>query len=89
MTSRFARFFLLVALLYALFTAGEAWMSIQVLNDGYDAVQSKIFQITALISRWAIDPAFMCASAVMVEFLERIWRELAKRNASTAQNPNA
>lgn len=88
MTSRFAKLFLLIALLYALFTAGEAWMSIQMLNDGYDTPQNKIFQMTGFIAHWAMDPAFMCASAVMIEFLERIWRELAKRNASSANDPN-
>jgi hypothetical protein len=87
MTSRFAKAFLFIALLYALLTAGELWTSLQFLNVSFQATQDKIFQTMALVGRWAIDPAFMCGTAVMVEFLERIWRELAKRSDTTAQAP--
>jgi len=83
-TSRFAKVFLLIALLYALFTAGEMWTSLQMLNNAFETTQTKIFQISATISRWAIDPLFMCGTAAMVEFLERIWRELVKANERSA-----
>ena len=43
--------------------------------------QEKIFMGSAQIMRWAIDPIFMCGTAVMVEFLERIWNELVRANS--------
>ncbi len=85
MTSRFAKAFLLIALLYLLATAGDMWLAIQLVTDAYDSTQNKIFQIAGAIGYWALDPVFMCAAAVMIEFLERIWRELAKRNAAAAE----
>jgi hypothetical protein len=87
-TSRFAKVFLLIALVYTLFTAGEMWTAIQMVNDTYQSTQDTIFQISGAISHWLIDPAFMCGTAVMIEFLERIWRELAKRNAAGPQEPH-
>jgi hypothetical protein len=86
-TSRLAKIFLLIALLYTLLTAGEMWTSIEMVNDAYQSTQDTIFQISSAIGNWLIDPAFLCGTAVMIELLERIWRELAKRNASGPQDP--
>jgi len=81
MRSGFAKLFLLAAVLYALFTLGEMVMSIGQLMQAYMPTNDRIFQTSAYIVRWAVDPIFLCGTAVMVEFLERIWRELAKANA--------
>ena len=89
MKSRVAKIFLLVAVLYALLTAGELWTTLQMLSEAFLSTQEKIFQGMAMIGRWAIDPAFMFGTAAMVEFLERIWRELAKRDDVVARGPSA
>lgn len=80
MKSGFAKLFLLAAFVYAAFTVGELIMNVGQLQNLYIPSQDKIIQGSAYIMRWAIDPVFMCGTAVMVEFLERIWRELAKAN---------
>lgn len=80
-TSGFAKLILLAAAFYALLTAGETWMAIETMLSAYDSQQAKIFQFSATVVRWAIDPIFLCGTAVMIELLERIWRELLKANA--------
>ncbi len=89
MTSRFAKAFLLIALLYLLATAGDMWLAIQLVTDGYDSTQNKIFQITGAIGYWAVDPVIICGAAVVIEFLERIWRELVKRNGGIVGDANS
>jgi hypothetical protein len=81
MRSGFAKLFLLAAVLYALFTLGELITAVGQLLDAYGPTNDKIFQTSAYIVRWAVDPLFLCGTAVMVEFLERIWKELARANA--------
>ena len=81
MKSGFAKLFILAAAAYAAFTLGELTMFISQLQNAYLPTQEKIFQSSAQIMRWAIDPIFLCGTAVMVEFLERIWKELASANA--------
>lgn len=49
--------------------------------ESYGPDQHKVFLVSASIMRWITDPVFLCGTAVMVEFLERIWRQLAKTNA--------
>jgi hypothetical protein len=80
MTSRVAQLFLLAAVAYAFFTSGEAWISANQMMDAYMPSQEKIFYVSSAIARWAVDPIFLCGTAAMIEFLERIWRELSKAN---------
>lgn len=82
MTSRYAQAFLLIALLFLLFTAGDMWLAVQSVIDSYDATQNKIFQITGALGFWIVDAVVICGAAVLIEFVERIWRELARRNAA-------
>jgi hypothetical protein len=81
MTSRVAQLFLIAAVAYAFFTSGEAWTSASQMMDAYMPSQQRIFYVSSAIAQWAIDPVFLAGTAAMIEFLERIWRELSKANA--------
>ena len=81
MTSGFAKVFVFAAIVYALFTAGELWINVEMILSLHDSARSKTAQLTSAFVGWLIDPVFLCGTAVMIEFLERIWRELVSANA--------
>lgn len=71
-----------VAILLAVLTLGMLAQSIVSTMESYIPQSQKLAMVAETIVRWFIDPVFLAASALTIEFLERIWRELRARPVS-------